>query len=35
VKSAKRTGTRNEHRSRVLLEAEGYRFTRAAGSMGV
>lgn len=34
MKSAKRKGTRNEHRSRLLLEAAGYRVTRAAGSMG-
>jgi uncharacterized protein with GYD domain len=34
VRSAKRKGTRNEHRSRLLLEASGYRVTRAAGSMG-
>lgn len=32
--SAKAKGTRNEHRSRRLLEAHGYRVTRAAGSMG-
>ena len=34
MKSAKRKGTRNEHRSRVLLEAAGYCVTRAAGSLG-
>jgi len=27
-------GRRNEHRSRDLLEAAGYRVTRAAGSLG-
>lgn len=32
--SAKAKGTRNEHRSRRLLEIQGYRVTRAAGSMG-
>lgn len=32
--NAKRKGTRNEHRSRLLLEAAGYAVTRAAGSMG-
>lgn len=32
--SAKAKGTRNEHRSRRLLESQGYRVTRAAGSMG-
>ncbi|MBX3024425.1 hypothetical protein KF840_05895 [bacterium] len=32
--NAKRKGTRNEHRSRVLLEAAGYAVTRAAGSLG-
>jgi Holliday junction resolvase len=31
----KRKGTRNEHRSIKLLEAAGYRCTRAAGSLGV
>ena len=34
MKNPKRKGTRNERRSRVLLEAAGYRVTRAAGSMG-
>ena len=34
MKSAKRKGTRNEHKSRVLLEAAGYAVTRAAGSLG-
>lgn len=33
-RAAKRKGTRNEHRSRALLEAAGYRVTRAAGSFG-
>ena len=32
--NAKRKGTRNEHRSRQLLEATGYAVKRAAGSMG-
>lgn len=32
--NAKAKGTRNEHRSRQLLEAAGYAVTRAAGSMG-
>ncbi len=32
--NAKRRGTRNEHRSRRLLEAAGYAVTRAAGSLG-
>lgn len=31
----KRKGWRNEHRSIALLEAHGYRCTRAAGSLGV
>ena len=31
---SKRKGTRNEHRSRRLLEAAGYACTRAAGSLG-
>lgn len=31
--NAKRKGTRNEHRSRVLLEAAGYAVTRAAASL--
>lgn len=33
--NAKRKGTRNEHRSIALLEAAGYRCTRAAASLGV
>ena len=33
--NAKRKGTRNEHRSRVLLEAAGYAVTRAAASLGM
>jgi len=32
--NCKRKGTRNEHRSRVLLEAAGYSVTRAAASLG-
>lgn len=32
--NAKAKGTRNEHRSRLILEASGYRVTRAAGSLG-
>jgi hypothetical protein len=28
--NAKAKGTRNEHRSRAILEAAGYRITRAA-----
>lgn len=32
--SSKRKGARNEHRSIALLEASGYRCTRAAGSLG-
>jgi Holliday junction resolvase len=32
--NAKRKGTRNEHRSIELLEAAGYRCTRAAASLG-
>lgn len=32
--NAKAKGTRQEHRSRQLLEASGYRVTRAAGSLG-
>lgn len=31
---SKRKGTRNEHRSGKLLEAAGYRVTRAAASLG-
>jgi hypothetical protein len=33
--NAKRKGTRNEHRSRLLLEAAGYAVTRAAASLGM
>jgi hypothetical protein len=33
--NCKRKGTRNEHRSILLLEATGYRCTRAAASLGV
>jgi hypothetical protein len=33
MKNAKAKGTRNEHRSRVLLEAAGYAMTRAAASL--
>lgn len=33
--NTKAKGTRNEHRSIQLLEAEGYRCTRAAASLGV
>ncbi len=32
--NGKAKGTRNEHRSRQLLESAGYRVTRAAGSLG-
>jgi hypothetical protein len=32
--NAKAKGTRNEHRSKALLEAAGYAVTRAAGSLG-
>lgn len=32
--NAKAKGTRNEHRSRLVLEAAGYRVTRAAASLG-
>lgn len=32
--NAKAKGTRNEHRSILLLEAAGYQCTRAAASMG-
>lgn len=32
--NAKAKGTRNEHRSMRLLEAAGYRVTRAAASLG-
>jgi hypothetical protein len=33
--NAKRKGTRNEHRSRAILEAAGYAVCRAAASLGV
>jgi Holliday junction resolvase len=33
--NAKRKGTRNEHRSKALLEAAGYAVCRAAASLGV
>jgi Holliday junction resolvase len=32
--NTKRKGSRNEHRSRAILEAEGYRVMRAAASLG-
>jgi uncharacterized protein with GYD domain len=32
--NAKRKGSRNEHRSKALLEAAGYAVTRAAASLG-
>lgn len=32
--NSKRKGTKNEHRSMSLLEATGYRCTRAAASLG-
>lgn len=32
--NTKAKGTRNEHRSMILLEATGYRCTRAAASLG-
>jgi len=32
--NAKAKGTKNEHRSMILLEATGYRCTRAAASLG-
>lgn len=35
VKSAKRKGTHNEHRSMAILEAAGYRCTRAGASLGM
>jgi Holliday junction resolvase-like predicted endonuclease len=34
VKNTAAKGRRNEHRSRDILEAAGYRVTRAAGSLG-
>lgn len=33
--NTKRKGSRNEHRSMALLEANGYAVTRAAASLGV
>jgi uncharacterized protein with GYD domain len=33
--NAKAKGTRNEHRSMLLLEAAGYQCTRAAASLGM
>ena len=33
--NTKAKGTRNEHRSKALLEADGYTCTRAAASLGV
>lgn len=35
IKNAKAKGTRNEHRSKALLEAAGYAVCRAATSLGV
>lgn len=35
IKNAKAKGTRNEHRSRRILEAAGYNCCRAAASLGV
>lgn len=32
--NAKRKGTRNEHRTILALEAQGYKCSRAAGSLG-
>ena len=32
--NTKAKGTRNEHRSKKILEASGYRVTRAAASLG-
>lgn len=32
--NTKKKGSRNEHRSRLLLEAAGYAVTRAAASLG-
>lgn len=34
IKNCKQKGTRNEHRSIAILEAAGYRCTRAAASLG-
>lgn len=34
VRNAKAKGTHNEHRTMALLEAAGYRCTRAAASLG-
>lgn len=33
--NAKRKGTKNERRSKVLLESTGYAVTRAAASLGM
>jgi hypothetical protein len=35
IRNAKAKGTRNEHRSKALLEAAGYAVCRAAASLGV
>jgi Holliday junction resolvase len=35
MKNAKKKGSHREHRSMALLEAQGYRCTRAAASLGV
>jgi len=35
LKNAKAKGTRNEHKSRDLLAAQGYYVIRAAGSLGL
>ena len=35
MRNAKRKGTRNEHRSKAILEAAGYAVCRAAASLGV
>ncbi|MBZ5574868.1 MAG: hypothetical protein LAO09_23690 [Acidobacteriia bacterium] len=35
MRNAKAKGTRNEHRSKALLEASGYAVCRAAASLGV
>lgn len=34
IRNCKAKGTRNEHRSMAILEAAGYRVTRAAASLG-
>lgn len=34
IRNPKRKGTHNEHRSKALLEAAGYRCTRSAASLG-